>query len=289
MNREMDALPQLGLRLLGITVFTQAGIVVTGALVRLTGSGLGCPTWPRCTADSYTPEISQIEGFHKWIEFGNRLLTFVVAIAAIASLVYVIRQKIKGLNIPGRFVFLAAIPFLGTIAQAILGGITVLMKLNPYTVTAHFLLSIVIIYFSVLNRIIAEFPAIIYKSANQNILARLLLLVGSIVIFLGVITTGSGPHAGDEVAQRFSVDTQIVAWLHADMVWLFTGLIIASYFVNRNLWLYKLTITVFLQMVVGYSQWFTDLPWGLVAIHVALAVTLWVFLVKYVSLVGRVQ
>jgi cytochrome c oxidase assembly protein subunit 15 len=156
-------------------------------------------------------------------------------------------------------------------------------------VAAHFLLSIVIIYFSVLNRIIAEFPAIIYKTANQNFLARLLLLVGSIVIFLGVITTGSGPHAGDEVAQRFSIDTQIVAWLHADMVWLFTGLIIASYFVNRNLWLYKLTITVFLQMVVGYSQWFTDLPWGLVAIHVALAVTLWVFLVKYVSLVGRVQ
>jgi cytochrome c oxidase assembly protein subunit 15 len=278
-----------GLRLLGLVVFSQAAIVVTGALVRLTGSGLGCPTWPQCAADSFVPVESQVEGFHKWIEFGNRLLTFVVFAIAILSFAYFLYQRRKRRSLPKNVLKLAAIPVLGTIAQAILGGITVLTDLNPYTVAAHFLLSIVIIYFSVLNRIIAEFPAIIYKSANQNILARLLLLVGSIVIFLGVITTGSGPHAGDEVAQRFSVDTQIVAWLHADMVWLFTGLIIASYFVNRNLWLYKLTITVFLQMVVGYSQWFTDLPWGLVAIHVALAVTLWVFLVKYVSLVGRVQ
>lgn len=278
-----------GLRLLGLVVFSQAAIVVTGALVRLTGSGLGCPTWPQCAADSFVPVESQVEGFHKWIEFGNRLLTFVVFAIAILSFAYLLYQRRKRRSLPKNVLKLAAIPVLGTIAQAILGGITVLTDLNPYTVAAHFLLSIVIIYFSVLNRIIAEFPAIIYKSANQNILARLLLLVGSIVIFLGVITTGSGPHAGDEVAQRFSIDTQIVAWLHADMVWLFTGLIIASYFVNRNLWLYKLTITVLLQMVVGYSQWFTDLPWGLVAIHVALAVTLWVFLVKYVSLVGRVQ
>jgi cytochrome c oxidase assembly protein subunit 15 len=278
-----------GLRLLGLVVFSQAAIVVTGALVRLTGSGLGCPTWPQCAADSFVPVESQVEGFHKWIEFGNRLLTFVVFAIAILSFAYLLYQRRKRRSLPKNVLKLAAIPVFGTIAQAILGGITVLTDLNPYTVAAHFLLSIVIIYFSVLNRIIAEFPASIYKSANQNILARLLLLVGSIVIFLGVITTGSGPHAGDEVAQRFSIDTQIVAWLHADMVWLFTGLIIASYFVNRNLWLYKLTITVFLQMVVGYSQWFTDLPWGLVAIHVALAVTLWVFLVKYVSLVGRVQ
>ena len=278
-----------GLRLLGLVVFSQAAIVVTGALVRLTGSGLGCPSWPQCAADSFVPVESQVEGFHKWIEFGNRLLTFVVFAIAILSFAYLLYQRRKRRSLPKNVLKLAAIPVLGTIAQAILGGITVLTDLNPYTVAAHFLLSIVIIYFSVLNRIIAEFPSIIYKSANQNILARLLLLVGSIVIFLGVITTGSGPHAGDEVAQRFSIDTQIVAWLHADMVWLFTGLIIASYFVNRNLWLYKLTITVLLQMVVGYSQWFTDLPWALVAIHVALAVTLWVFLVKYVSLVGRVQ
>ena len=278
-----------GLRLLGLVVFSQAAIVVTGALVRLTGSGLGCPTWPQCAADSFVPVESQVEGFHKWIEFGNRLLTFVVFAIAILSFAYLLYQRRKRRSLPKNVLKLAAIPVLGTIAQAILGGITVLTDLNPYTVAAHFLLSIVIIYFSVLNRIIAEFPAIIYKSANQNILARLLLLVSSIVIFLGVITTGSGPHAGDEVAQRFSIDTQIVAWLHADMVWLFSGLIIASYFVNRNLWLYKLTITVLLQMVVGYSQWFTDLPWALVAIHVALAVTLWVFLVKYVSLVGRVQ
>jgi cytochrome c oxidase assembly protein subunit 15 len=287
MNRKMDALPQLGLRLLGITVFTQAGIVVTGALVRLTGSGLGCPTWPRCTADSYTPEISQIEGFHKWIEFGNRLLTFVVAIAAIASLVYVIRQKIKGLNIPSRFVFLAAIPFLGTIAQAILGGITVLMKLNPYTVTAHFLLSILIIAIAAQNRVIAQYPNSIAIPKVQALLAKLLVATGFVVIVLGVITTGSGPHAGDDVAVRFTLDVANMVRLHADAVWFFTGLLIANILLARSKALLKIVAVVILQILTGYAQWFSDLPWALVAVHVALAVTLWVFLVKYQKGINR--
>lgn len=283
----MDVLPQLGLRLLGITLFTQAGIVVTGALVRLTGSGLGCPTWPRCTADSYTPEISQVEGFHKWIEFGNRLLTFVVAIAAIASLIYVIRQKRKGFNIPKRFIFLASIPLLGTIVQAVLGGITVLMELNPYTVTAHFLVSILIIAVAAQNRVAAQFPITIVKPQVQIWLARLLVVTGFVVIVLGVITTGSGPHAGDDVAVRFELDMANTVRLHADAVWFFTGLLVANLFLARSKALMKIVAVVVLQILIGYLQWFTELPWLLVAIHVALAVTLWVLLVKYQKGINR--
>jgi cytochrome c oxidase assembly protein subunit 15 len=287
MTSQISQLKPLGLRLLGITLFTQAGIVVTGALVRLTGSGLGCPTWPRCTAESYVPEPSQVEGFNKWIEFGNRLLTFVVAIAAIASLIYVLRQWRRFNAVSGKFALLAAIPFLGTIAQAVVGGITVLMDLNPYTVAIHFLLSIFIIAVAARTRVIAQYSARKQDNRISSLLATLLLLAGFVVIFLGVITTGSGPHAGDVAAVRFGFDVATVAWLHADAVWFFTGLLIANFLINRNRTLIKIVLIVILQIVVGYAQWFTGLPWLLVAAHVALAVTLWVWLVKFHTLNTR--
>ena len=120
----------------------QSGIIVTGAVVRLTGSGLGCPTWPQCVEGSYTPTVRQEEGFHKVIEFGNRLLTFVVAIIAIAVLVAVIvnivSRRRAGLPQRRTIIILGAIPFVGTAAQAVLGGITVLTGLNPLIVSAHF-------------------------------------------------------------------------------------------------------------------------------------------------------
>jgi heme a synthase len=287
MTSQIEQINGLGLRLLGFTLFTQAGIVVTGALVRLTGSGLGCPTWPRCTADSYVPEPSQVEGFNKWIEFGNRLLTFVVAIAAIASLAYVFRQWKRFKSVSGKFVLLAAIPLVGTIAQAVVGGITVLMELNPYTVAIHFLLSILIIAFAARTRTIAEFTVIKDVNFVSRTLAALLLIVGFVVILIGVITTGSGPHAGDVSAVRFGLDISTVAWIHADAVWLFTGLLIANVLINRNSFLIKVAAITILQIIVGYSQWFTGLPWLLVAIHVALAVTLWVWLVKFQTLNTR--
>jgi len=287
MTSPATPLKPLGLRLLGLTVFTQAGIVVTGALVRLTGSGLGCPTWPRCTADSYVPEPSQVEGFNKWIEFGNRLLTFVVAIAAIASLLYVFRQWKKTRAVSGKFVLMAAVPLLGTIAQAVVGGITVLMELNPYTVATHFLLSILIIAIAARTRIIAQYPDRNNVAVVPKILATLLLFIGLLVIIFGVITTGSGPHAGDVAAVRFGLDVATMAWIHADAVWLFTGLLIANFFINRNRALIKIVSITVLQIIIGYTQWFTGLPWLLVAIHVALAVTLWVWLVKFQALNTR--
>ena len=127
----------------------QIAIVVTGGIVRLTGSGLGCPTWPECVEGSYVPTSRQEEAWHKYVEFGNRLLTFVLAALAIAAIVGAFawwrRQRRAGAAARGPVLALAAIPIIGTVVQAVLGGVTVLTGLNPWAVSAHFLVSIAII------------------------------------------------------------------------------------------------------------------------------------------------
>ena len=129
------------IRLFYANLVSQSGIILTGAIVRLTGSGLGCPTWPQCAPGSFTPTASQAEGFHKWIEFGNRLLTFVLAAIAIAVVIYGIRKFRQHRML----LTLSIVPLAGTLLQAGLGGITVLTALNPYTVMAHFLISIILV------------------------------------------------------------------------------------------------------------------------------------------------
>ncbi|HSO05558.1 MAG TPA: COX15/CtaA family protein, partial [Candidatus Limnocylindrales bacterium] len=127
----------------------QIGIVVTGGLVRVTGSGLGCPTWPECVDGSLVPVEGQAEAFHKWIEFGNRLLTFVLGILAIAAIVAALRMRARWRaegSVPRRpILLLAAVPLLGTLAQAVLGGVTVLTGLHPLIVGAHLLRSVAIL------------------------------------------------------------------------------------------------------------------------------------------------
>ena len=127
----------------------QTAIVITGGVVRLTGSGLGCPTWPQCAPGSFTPTSTQPQAWHKYIEFGNRTLTFVLTIAAIASLVGALlwARKLRAAGAAPRrpITWLAAVPLIGTVAQAVLGGVTVLTGLNPAIVASHFLLSSVLI------------------------------------------------------------------------------------------------------------------------------------------------
>lgn len=277
-----------GLRILYANLVAQSGIIVTGAMVRLTGSGLGCPTWPQCAPGSFTPTPSQTEGFHKWIEFGNRLLTFVLAAIAIAVLIYGIK-KFRNNRI---LLLLSAAPLIGTIFQAVLGGITVLTGLNPFTVMAHFLVSILLVALSVLLIWKAQHPSKTIKIDSLPDTAHYLIqsavAVGLIVIILGTLTTGSGPHSGDTEAARFNLDVRSMAWLHADAVWLFVGLLIGSFVILRVLKIHSslsrnLNVVIAiatLQAVVGYSQWFTGLPWALVAVHVGLAVLLWIFLVR---------
>jgi len=287
-------MPIRGTRLVYLAnVIAQSGIIVTGAIVRITGSGLGCPTWPQCVEGSYIPTARQEQEFHKYIEFGNRLLTFVVAIVAIATIVAMIidtrRRRKVGLPPRKTLIVLAIVPFVGTAVQAVLGGITVLTGLHPAIVSAHFLLSIVLVAAAVVLlarsgdpddqpiRYLAPLPV--------RVLAWSLVAVTAVVVFLGVLVTGSGPHSGDaETEVRFSFDPQTISWMHADMVFLFLGLLIGLLI---TLFLFPSTgrmrkrtlillIIALLQGTVGYVQYFTGLPELLVAIHVLGAVLIWI-------------
>ncbi len=271
----------------------QSAIIVTGAVVRLTGSGLGCPNWPQCVEGSYTPTARQEEAFHKYIEFGNRLLTFVVVIIALAVLVAVLMnaRSRKRSVIPQRpaIIILAIIPFIGTAAQAVLGGVTVLTGLDPLIVSAHFLLSMVLVTAAVVlvarSGDLGDQPVIHLTPKPVRFLTWLLVSVAALVVVLGVITTGSGPHSGDAQSEaRFSFDPQTVSWLHADAVFLFIGLLIGlivslmlfnstGSMRKRTFLLIALTLT---QGGVGYIQYFTGLPSALVAVHVLGAVLTWI-------------
>ena len=264
-------------------LIAQSLIILTGAIVRLTGSGLGCPTWPNCAPGSLIPVAQQVEGFHKYIEFGNRLLTFAVLAISIALFVVALMRKKR------QIILWASLPLIGTLLQAVLGGITVLTGLNPFTVMAHFLLSIILVAISV--KIFAYFSEKTYQYKLPKIVdiyLQILTLIGFIVIVLGTITTGSGPHSGDEIAARFNLDVREVAWLHADLVLLFVGLVIGLQVITRldkDLFYLQTNAKILLaicviQGFIGYVQWFSSVPWILVSVHVAGAVITWITLVN---------
>ena len=207
-------------------IVAQVAIVVTGGLVRLTGSGLGCPTWPECAPGSYVPVAQQAEGFHAVIEFGNRLLTFVVGLVILAGIVAALRVR------PFRrsLFVLACVQLLGVVGQAILGGITVLTDLHPAAVASHFLLSGVLIAAATpLYERSGEGdgPSQPLVRSEVRWLSRALVIAMAAVVVVGTVVTGSGPHAGDLDARRFGLDPRTVSWLHADLVLLFLGLVVA--------------------------------------------------------------
>ena len=286
----MPVSPAVVSRLALANAVANGAIVVTGGAVRLTGSGLGCPTWPRCTTESFvaTPELAG----HGVIEFGNRLLTFVLAGIAVATVVAVWRSARRDLR-P-----LAVLTFLGVPAQALLGGVTVLTGLNPYTVAAHFLVSIVLIALSTVLWLRSREPGV-----GRPLLRRpLTLLVTGIaavtgaVLVLGTLVTGSGPHSGDvdeddvPTGDRMGFDVELVSQLHADAVFLLLGLtvalLVALYATDapgrvtraaRDLLVVQLA-----QGVVGYVQYFTDLPVALVLLHMLGAVLVTAFTARLV-------
>lgn len=278
-NYSQDMQPRWFMRLLLLNIFVQSAIIVTGAIVRVTASGLGCPTWPECVEGSITPTDTQVETWHKYVEFGNRTLTGVLAIVAVATAVAVWKKSQERQT---RFLGFAALA--GTFGQAILGGITVLTGLNPYTVAAHFLLSIVIVLlcFKLWWRFRWGQPT---ADASTLWFSRLVLGACAAVVTLGTLVTGSGPHSGDtETLHRMPFDPRTIAWLHADAVWLFMGLIIATFALIRfeklspqTLGPLKvLTSAVLAQAVLGYIQHFTGVPAALVALHVLGSVLVWV-------------
>ena len=270
---------KFGRRISLANLIAQSGIIVTGAIVRLTGSGLGCPTWPDCAPGSLIPVAGQVEGFHKYIEFGNRTLTFLVLAISIALFVFSL------LNEKRNIIVWSFLPLIGTLLQAVLGGITVLTGLHPSTVMAHFLLSIVLVGISV--KIYDYFnnqrtSKVLPKIVDNYV--KIVTLVGLAVIILGTITTGSGPHSGDEIAARFNLDIRVIAWLHADSVLLFVGLVVGLLVISRinpeSKQICKITRILFIiclvQGFIGYVQWFNGLPWILVSFHVIGAVITWI-------------
>lgn len=271
-------IPRWFSRLLILNIIVQSGIIVTGAVVRVTASGLGCPTWPECVEGSITPTDEQTETWHKYIEFGNRTLTGVLVIVAIAVFIATLKKQ-KFLKIR----LLAAAPLLGTLAQAILGGITVLTGLNPWIVASHFLVSIVLVELSLRLWWQVHHP-VVSLSGLRRWMARGLVTVAAAVIVVGTLVTGSGPHSGDSAdVGRMPFDPKTITWLHADLVWLFIGLVVAvavllkSHNADRTAWKtwVLLVVVVLSQGAIGYVQHFTGLPVVLVATHVLGAVVLW--------------
>ncbi len=253
-------------------------IVVTGGAVRLTGSGLGCPTWPQCTGSSLTP--TKANSIHGVIEFTNRQLTFVLGAIAVATLLAAYRQR--------RELPLAALAFAGIPAQAVLGGITVLTDLNPWTVAAHFLLSMSIIAVTTLLWWRLRIPRGA-GFAPAVLLARLIVVTAAAVLALGTIVTGSGPHAGDKGAtHRIALDPGGVAQLHADAVMVLIALTVGLVILLRTTgaseamrraawWLFGVELG---QGLIGYVQYFTHVPSGLVALHMLGACLVWIFALR---------
>ncbi len=262
-------------RILLVNLVVEVGIVLTGGLVRLTGSGLGCPRWPECVPGSYVPVREQAEGIHKYIEFGNRTLTSVVALAAVLSLVVVWRWagRRRELVLP------AVVVLLGVATQALVGGVAVLTGLNPVIVAAHFLVSMVLVASSAYLYLRAREPAGPLEPLVPGLVRRVAGVTAALaaaVLLLGTVVTGSGPHSGDaNEPARFGFDPRTISWLHADAVMLFVGLVAAVWLAARlvgrtrgpgRAWLVVLAVTLG-QGVVGYTQYLTGLPEALVLVH----------------------
>ena len=262
----------------GLLLFLQAALILTGGAVRLTGSGLGCPTWPECTPGSYTPVPHQAEGqLHAWIEFGNRLLTFGLVAVSLLVLAHVLITKRRDLRL------LAVGQLLGILGQGVLGGITVLTDLHPLPVASHLLLSIILVAgaVSLYDRRESPVEKLSERDRLNSILSRSHILLAFVVIILGTLVTGSGPHAGDEKAQRFGFDIRSVSILHADAVIALFGLTLALFVAFRANQIVKRKILIFTaialaQGLIGYIQYFTGIPEILVAAHLLGAALVWI-------------
>ncbi|GAA2865736.1 COX15/CtaA family protein [Paenarthrobacter ilicis] len=263
-------------RLALLSLIGQTLLVVTGGAVRLTASGLGCPTWPRCTDNSLvnTPEM----GIHGFIEFGNRLLTFALAAVAALMLVY-----LWNLRKERRDLFLLALGLLASIpAQAIIGGITVLSGLNPWVVGLHFLVSMALVVFATLlfnraygrtgrfmNRTLPALPPV------TRPLTMSVAVFSALSVMLGVVVTGAGPHAGDADAPRNNLDWDLFSHIHAVPAYLITaGTLFALYLVFRHKLAgpfrtaaYLLMGVTLLQAVIGFTQYYNGIPALLVGAH----------------------
>ena len=270
-------------RITVVAAYFLGAIIVTGAAVRLTGSGLGCPEWPNCTSGSLapTPEV----GVHGWVEFVNRLVTGLVSIAVIVAVLGALVRTPRRRDLT----WLAVGLVVGVVAQALLGALVVKKLLDPPFVMGHFLVSAVLLA----NAIVlvwrsgvpdgARTPVVV--SALVHRWAAVVMLVASAVLVTGTVVTGSGPHSGDAGsaadislrATRLDLSVSVVTRVHGTTVMVFLALVVGLLTIvvrTRAPRLLYRRLTVLLtvlvaQAAVGYIQYFNDVPRGLVVVHVA--------------------
>jgi cytochrome c oxidase assembly protein subunit 15 len=283
--RLVDRLPLPSLRvqtLLALAVvLTQAGIAVTGSVVRVTSSGLGCPTWPQCYPGSFTPVAHpEVAAIHQAVEFGNRMLTFLVVLTAALIIIAVTRARRRHEVRVYAWLMPAS-----TVVQAVVGGITVLTGLLWWTVAIHMLLSMAMVWLAVVllekvrepddAQAIAEVPAAIRG------LTALSAVVMAGVLIAGTMVTGAGPHAGDKSVDkpvpRLKIEVTTLVHLHADLLIAYLTMLVAIGFalvavgaptrLKRRL--YVVMAVVAAQALIGLTQYLTDIPAALVVLHVA--------------------
>ncbi|MBP2703569.1 COX15/CtaA family protein [Microbispora sp. RL4-1S] len=278
-------------------VVVNAGITVTGAAVRLSGSGLGCPTWPRCTPDSFVPAHNDAHGpVNMSIEFGNRLLTFLVLAVAVACVIAALRMGHRnGGERRPVLVRLALLQPAGVVVQAMWGGLVVRTLLNPVTVSVHFLFSI---------GMIAAAYALFARSAEGDEPARRLVhrdirtlgfaMVAAVLtlVVAGMVVTGTGPHSGDQAASRFGFDIETVVRLHSDLAYIVVGTTFALLFAlhvsdapgRARRAALGLLLVELAQGVIGYVQYFLAVPALLVGVHVLGSTLVWIAALRVVYL-----
>ncbi len=253
------------------SLIANMGIVITGGLVRLTASGLGCNTWPQCEPGSYVPRPEA--GIHSYIEFGNRLLTFVLAAIAIGMALAAWRARRNGQ--PRRRLRVLSIGVgLGIILQAVVGGVSVWLQLNPWVVGLHMVLSVALIVSCTLMVHDAYDLEPSPAPARTLWLARAIFGLSMLLIYLGTVVTGAGPHSGDGGAERNGLELTAIARWHSLTMWLTLVLLAALVATSRHqprvlrASLGVVAVAV-LQGLIGYIQYFTALPMLLVLGHLA--------------------
>ena len=275
-------------------VIADTVIMSTGAAVRLSASGLGCPDWPQCSAaDVVASKNAGQTLLNTWIEFGNRLLNFPLVIIAVLIFVAAWRFRPEGQR-RRDLVWLGAAQPLGVLAQAVIGGIVVLTKLSPATVSVHFLVSAAVVAAAVALHMRC---AALADPARQpdttvrrdlQVIAAALVAVTVVMLAAGTVVTGTGPLAGDAGVPRYRLPLEGVTQLHADIGWLLAGLSIALVLglrlsgapqrAVRAGWIMLAALGS--QGVIGYIQYFTHLPAGLVWVHVTGSVLVWIAVLR---------
>jgi heme a synthase len=283
--RAVDVLPMPSLRaqhlIAAAVILTQGGIAVTGAIVRVTASGLGCPTWPQCFPGSFTPvPHAEVPGIHQAVEFGNRMITFLVVLTAALAVLAVTRARRRREVLVYAWLMPAS-----TVLQAVIGGITVLTGLLWWTVAIHLLVSMAMVWLATLLYVKIGEPdegvptALVPKPLRQLTILTALALAA--ILVTGTLVTGAGPHAGDKSIEapvpRLQVEIVTLVQVHASLLIAYLILLLGLGFALRKVRaprrvirrLAVLLIVVAAQALVGRVQYAIGVPAALVALHVA--------------------